>query len=62
MIETLRSRGNAVARAYVNAYGHVEALRLGKERVEIGIVEILFRGRNGRRSHGDEFELFHRAA
>src|SRR4029077_14154126 len=29
MIETLGSRGHAVARTYVNTDGHVEALRLG---------------------------------
>jgi hypothetical protein len=58
MIETLRSRGHAVARSYVNAHGHVEPLRLGKERIEIGIIEVLFRGRNGWSSHGDKFEFF----
>ena len=61
MIEALGSRGHAVARSDVNTYGHVEALRLGKERIEIGIVKVLFRGRNGRSGHRDNFEFFDRA-
>src|SRR5262249_55002271 len=62
MIETLRSRGHAVARAYVNTYRHVVALRHGKERIKIGVVEVFSRRGNGRRGYGDEFELFDRAA
>src|SRR4030095_13640347 len=58
MIETLGSRRHAVPGAYVNAQRHVEALRLGKERIEIGIIEVLFRGRNGWSSDGDKFEFF----
>ena len=42
MIEALGSRGHTVACSDVNADGDVESFRLGEERIEVGIVEVLF--------------------